>query len=641
MEIKFISQPESRLPIINNPTLYLKEQQKLAAINYSNEGSDSRLFLIDVTTLESEWVQIPDQQYGAYGFCLGSDGNLYMGFASGQIYRYFPKGKRFECLMNPFPGMGKLTWGGGASSRGRIYMGVYPTGEITEYDIASRESFLIAPYGNEGVTGVYPRDMIELPDGNMLFLFFGAQSSLQIYDPVRQTIIHKEEITDAAKKINVRSAMVLDQERVIYTSATALVVYNFLHREWETPMISGLDESIFSLCHYQGMLLGAGRGTGIIYKIEQGKIVPFMDAPPHGNLMSGGIHITPDEKLTMVCDNGLVLQRDVSGEVKSKQVANTSNKGMRIHMLVKDENSDMIVGSHFINSQIFKVDMQTGETSSSLYKITSTGGQVTCGVFYQHKCYLGVYGKAVFMEYDPSEKFCFQKNPRILAYCGQEQNRPIGMERVGQYLYMATRANYGVLGGAICRLDLETEEVEVFRHFAGAQNPVSFFYDRSTGLFVGTTHHDGDQGSCVPVEPSACLYVWDPESCNLVRKLVPWETRNLRGEDISPDGTLVGFGEDKYFLYHVGSDSLQVRESKHPAPISVKFLDDESLLITRVAEGGLMEFLVIDVASGKETSLGVGEAVRLHQKIGDRRFLVSSHPGGQVLDFSCDFYKTL
>lgn len=138
---------------------------------------------------------------------------------------------------------------------------------------------------------------------------------------------------------------------------------------------------------------------------------------------------------------------------------------MNINSLRKAPGSNLAVGSHFITSQIFQVDLETGVFSSSLNKVVTIAGQITCSVFLDGVVYLGVYGHALVLAYRRGEPFVFDKNPSTLAAVGHGQNRPMGIYSDGFRLYMVTQANYGELGVAITVIEPSDGRREVFHNF--------------------------------------------------------------------------------------------------------------------------------------------------------------------------------
>ena len=613
LSLRPIARPESRLPILNNPTIFLEEHRCLAAMNISDEGRDSRIFLVNVDTLKSEWYQVPDAQWGPYGFVQGADGKLYVGFFYGRIYSFDPSAKTFQCLADPFAGVmpGRLTWGGGASRAGRIYMGVYPTGEFTEYDLASGTFHTVAPLAGTPF-GVYANQFVELPDGRMLVMLYGSHGEILIYHPGTRQIEARREITRRAWQSKTRSLCVLDDERVIYAVDEAVKIFNFRIMEWEEDFLSGTPDKLSWIRSFEGRFYAIGNDEGQAYEFSRAGCQRIETGLQTGNRATGGLHATGPDRFACLGDNGLLARFSrATGPIDTVQLDNRTSTGMNINSLRKDPGSSLAVGSHFITSQIFRVDLETGVSSSSLNKVVSIPGQITCLAFFDGVVYLGVYGHALVLAYRPGEPFVFGENPSVLAAVGHGQNRPMGIFHDGHRLYMVTRANYGELGGAITVIDPSDGGCEVFRNFVPTQNPVSFFQHGE--LLAGTTEVHGDQGSCAAEAENAVIFVWSMAERTTVRSIVPWPAKSLRALALSPAGKLIGFGAGKYFVFDVETGACSVADWEGPDPSSGIFLDKNRFLasVPQVAEKSVVRLL--NVSTGTIQTVGESVALRFFE----------------------------
>lgn len=624
LSIEEIAQPECRLPFVNNRTVYLPRQRLLAAINFSDDGRDSRLFLVNADTLETEAISIPDAQHGAYGFVRGSDDRLYMGFFGGRIYSFDLASRSFRKVADPFPGSDKLTWGGFASRDGAIYMGVYPTGSFTEINIRTGEARIHHPLGGD-IQGVYARDFVELPDGRIFLILMGARPTVLIYNPDSGNFDFRLDIEDADKQIaGPGSLCLLDERRVIYSSKSSLRTFDFVKGEWDADFVKEIPEPLAWISREgEDFLCPGGHGANL-YLVRKGVLSSISIGLERGNRISGGVHQTDPGIFVALGDNGQAVKFSLeNGPMQTRQVPNTTRCGMNLHLLRKEPKGSRMVGSHFINSQIFRADMDSGKTESSLDKVVTTGGQITNATFLDDTVYLGIYGQAIVQAYDMNKPFVFGENPRFLCKAGFEQNRPVGMSNDGERIYMATRAGYTLLGGAICVIDPKTGGCEVYRDFVPHQNPVSMG-DLGDGRLIGTTQIFGDQGSCTPVAKHAVIYVWDCKTRSTVHMSAPWECPSLTPNDLSPSGLMIGFEKGRYFLFDARTYESAVRPWKESGTVSGLFLDDQYFLAALASEKpGWSRLVLLDVASGKTGEVGEVESVRLYQNLGNGEILAS------------------
>ncbi len=624
LKLEYLSQPTCRLPFINNPTVYMPEQRCLAAVNFSNEGRDSRLFLIDADTLESVTVALPDAQFGAYGMALGTDGRLYIGFFGGRIYAFDARDRTFTRVADPYDDPRHLTWGGAASRAGRIYMGVYPNAAFTEYDISSGSHHVVKPLP-EGTRGAYARDFVELPDGRMLILLKGSHPGVIIYDPQSGKMDAHVPIHCGTVEVYAPGTLcLLNDDHVIYGGHDALHTFNFKTLTWGADYLSALAEPLGWMCPQNGGFLACGQLEGRLYHVDRSGCRELATGVDSGNRVSGGVHAVDDDTWVGLGDNGLAARFSLTrGPLATRQLDNETATGLSLHALCKDSATHHIVGSHFINSQIFHIDARTAAVTASSNKITETGGQVTCITFLHGMAYLGFYGGASILRFDPEAPIQFGRNPKCIARAGMEQNRPMGIYHHGGKLYMATRAGYEKLGGAICVLDPETADMEVHRHFVPEQNPVSFFH-RGDGCFVGTTDIHGDQGSCLPKADGAVAFVWDAKSASTIATCQPWQADALAATDLSATGLLVGFGEKTYYIYDTIKGTCTTMPWDQPPPGFGKFIDGVHLLLSFPYEAaGKCRMLILNVLDGTVIELGDFPAIRLFQQTEPGKFLAS------------------
>jgi len=623
LSIHPIARPELRLPLVNSLSVFLEKHRCLAAMNVSDEGRDTRIFLVNVDTLKSESFAVPDAQWGPYGFVEGTDGKLYAGFFYGRIYSFDPSTKKFECKADPFAGQprSRLTWSGFASRAGRIYMGVYPTGEFTEYDIASGQFRTIVPLEGEPF-GVYANQFEELPDGRILVMLYGSHGEILIYNPETRRIEERREITNRAWQSKSRSLCLLDDQRVLYSADETVKVFNFRTMDWEEDFLKNATDKLFWMKSIQGRFYAVGVEAGLVYELSRSGCRQIETGLHTGNRAAGGIHLIGPDRFACLGDNGLFARFSLTqGPLDTVQVDNRSSTGMNINSLRKDPASDRVIGSHFISSQIFQANLATGDSSSSLNKVVTVPGQITCSVFLEGVVYLGVYGKALILAYRPDEPFAFGENPRLVCKIGHGQNRPMGLYQDQGLLYTVTRAGYGLLGGAISVIDPAAGTCEVYRDFVPTQNPVSFFQHKD--LLVGTTEIHGDQGSCLPEASEAVIFSWHTGQRATIHTCSPWNSKSLRALDISPSGTLIGFEFGKYFLYHVETQTCSVHPWEHADPGSGVFLDERRFLTAVPGSGQKSQVFLLDVEAHSVTQIEETEGLRLFEVLDSGEILAS------------------
>ncbi|MFV0338778.1 MAG: hypothetical protein ACK5LK_11125 [Chthoniobacterales bacterium] len=627
-----LARPACRLPLVNTQTFFLPERHCLAAMNISDEGRDARIFLVNTDTLESEWHPAPEGESGPYGFVLGADGNLYVSFFGGRIYRFIFEEKRFCLLADPFAGQTprRLAWGSGASRAGRLYFGVYPTGEFVEYEIASGEWRIVVP--SPDVTfGLYANQFQELPDGRMLVLLYGARAEFLIYDPVKAEIVSRWKVAKENQG-KLRSLCLLDEERVIYSVGETIRTFNFVTGEWEADFLTEAPDTLRWVAWQGDRLMACGVYRSDVYELTHGLCRKIRTGLQTGNIPNGGVFEIARDTFACFGDNGMVVKFSGKGEpLQSTQIDNTSDWGMNVCSLKKLPGSNLAVGAHFISSQIFSVDLESGVSHSSLDKVTPRLGQIMRFTYLNGVVYFAAYVNANVFAWQVKEPFVFGKNPRLLSSVGHKQSRPMGFCNDGRFLYVTTRADYGELGGAITAIDPASGQREVFRDFVPTQNPVSCF--QYGEFLVGTTEVHGDQGSCVAEAENAVIYVWDTKRKITLRTAEPWPCKSLLALDISPAGRLLGFGEGLYFLFDVESGECSVRKWSGAVPTSGIFWEENILLLSvpETAERSVLQ--LFDLETGKTTILGEVPPLRIFERL-DASSILATANGSEIVRVS-------
>jgi hypothetical protein len=304
-----------------------------------------------------------------------------------------------------------------------------------------------------------------------------------------------------------------------------------------------------------------------------------------------------------------------SGIKKSFMIPNKSNKGLALHSLKKHPEKDIVVGSQFINTQIFKLDLKTGESASSLHKIYSKCGQINCSETVGDKYYMGIYGGAFIAEYDPEKDFIYGENPKVIAQVGDEQNRPVSMTSHNGLIYMISKAEYSILGGAVSVFNPQTQKLDVYRNFIKDQNPNSMFKFRD--CLIGTSEIYADMGTCPGTAKEALVYIWDMNERKIVHASTPKPgAPGLAGLAISPSGKMLGaLGKNEIFVFDATDKSYKYLDIDI-YPSKGIFVNDTIFL------GASKEKIVLlDISSEETWILADFKGAGIFEKISDDEFL--------------------
>jgi hypothetical protein len=362
----------------------------------------------------------------------------------------------------------------------------------------------------------------------------------------------------------------LDDERVIVNYAHRVCAFNWKRGKFEEDLIADFPEEIFKMTEVEGARYFTGHHSRSMYKLNDGKVSVAKTDFPNMNMVYN-YHYLGNGEFAAMGDNGLFMRFNPgTGDMVVHQIDNVSNRGMGLQFLSKIPGEDVVVGAHFINSQMFKVALGEKKAESSLNKVVPNPGQVNCGTTLNGRFYLGSYGGAVISEYDWRKPFVQRENPVVVGEIGQEQNRPMDMVTDGKYIYIATLAEYGHLGGAISVFDPATREMTVYRHFVKDHSPTCLRIWPKGNVLAGATTIFGDCGTAKPKSKSAVAFLWDIARRETSETWSPWPSDTLRIVDVSPEGICLGMRGivrcegNECFLWNLGDGARETR--KWPVP---------------------------------------------------------------------------
>ncbi|MBH8593591.1 Ig-like domain-containing protein [Paenactinomyces guangxiensis] len=526
-------------------------------------GDPGKLVVVDAKSEEILKVLDLPGATGAWAITVASDGAAYVGtYPNGHLYKYMPGADRVEDLGQPvpkqtviyglIPGKNGKVYGGtyygghafeydpnkgftdfGTMVEGEeyvlslaydpeqhaLYAGVGQHAHLIKYDIATgkKENMLPAEYAN--YTSVYDLDL----EGGKLFIKL---------DPNYQMLVMDVKTGEIEAKMNVHSRGVSplspDGKAVYYTFGGILYAYNLESKTSEKVKVGGndvdlkantigwgyvrLDDSEFPGYTLFGF---AGNYTGKAFKYnsqtnslktftvplpKQPTDIFHVGAGPDGNIYSGGY---------------------LSG-------------GVGVYSPAK------------------------GKT------VQYTGlGQVEGMTSVGQKMFFGVYGHAKIYEYDVSQPWRSNINPKLLFdLYSEEQDRPVAMvgsEQEGK-LFIGTVPYYGQLGGAFSVYDFASGKVDIHRHIVENQSIVSLAY-KDGKVYAGTSIAGGLGQD--PVEKEAKLFVWDVESGEKTFETVPVPGQTaVPALTVGPDGNIWGLAHRTLFIFDPDTRQVIYKEEK-------------------------------------------------------------------------------
>ncbi len=311
--------------------------------------------------------------------------------------------------------------------------------------------------------------------------------------------------------------------------------------------------------------------------------------------------------------NGIAHTYDIaSGKTTVMDVENTGV--MDAHAIGVGPEMNVIVGSPFINARFWTVDLQTGEGKDQGRGMPA-GGQINQIVWDagRHKALMSSYTEAAVMEYDPTQKTQWPTNPRIVASAKSEgQMRPWETVFDRRAVWMATGAGYGQLGGALSRIDPETNQIKVWRHIVKDQTINALVLDLKRRRLFFSSHIYADGDSCPPTQTTAELGAFDIDKQELIKKQPFKEgVPKIGVVCMLPDGKVMFHEADTFYSWEIESGAIaELGEMKGLRAVAVE--DDGTIWIGFGGAVGTLE-----IVEGKMKFSKVIEAAARQLQIAD------------------------
>ena len=227
----------------------------------------------------------------------------------------------------------------------------------------------------------------------------------------------------------------------------------------------------------------------------------------------------------------------------------------------------IIYGTNIIGMHIFRHDPGTG-TTEDMGEVGWPGGEVYNVIEHKGRIYFGTYGGGYWGVYDPERPWSPDPetdgrgptaNPYNFGRLGGEE--PNAVNRPFEYvagpqgrIFIAARANYRSVGGALVEFDPDTGNRKVFRDLKRSVRTVTA---DDTYIFAGTNIHGG-RGSGDQVDV-ATLFVHDPKTgTRIFEQAVVPEAKAIVSLRYNPSDQCVYGTTDNQILFALDPRSFQV-----------------------------------------------------------------------------------
>jgi len=480
---------------------------------------------IDTRTGASTQYQAPGRERMVKYACVGADGKVYAGSLGGRLYVFDPREPKKGIV-----DLGQVCRGEGylfdltSAPDGRLYMGSYPGGKLLCY----------APQTGDFI------DYGRAADDEMYTQFVAPFSEQYAYV---EAGVKRHRVVRMDLKTGAREEVALPEGFEDYPGHC---------RIW-----LGSDGRV------QSYLAGV-KQHAIIEGLRMRAIEPREAAGMYGRLSIPGMSFKYD------WDAKVVRYTRANGE-KGVWAFDYTDAAAPLFMLRKGVDG-AIFGSSYLPLSLFVFHPQTRRHQVLGNPFKVAGGQ-TYSILpvSPTQVYAGAYGDADFIVYDTTKPWqtvdgkaaAKGTNPTYLGTLGHEQNRPYDM-LVGpdDFVYIATTADYGKVGGALTRLNPKTDTWTVYRnccprHGIGALSGVAGDERLIAGgsLALASGHKPGTLGE-------AKLFLWDTTQHKIIYETAPpvdgmWYILQLESTD---EGVLVGTCGRNYKELHLFAFDPKKRE---------------------------------------------------------------------------------
>lgn len=482
---------------------------------------------------------LPNEIPGAYMLKQGPDGNLYLGCGNGDLIRYRPENDTFDVLVTGE--LAGITWGGCIT--GQFAVWASNPGWVGVYDW-KHESLVrvFRPFDPDEPPTRCGHSVAEAPDGRILVGMNIPGSRFLRLDLERMEVktFTPEYPGRLAHHYDIHF---LNDWEFVSTSGTSLVHYEYpsfklLH---EVAVAEETKRLRTAFCPAtQSVLVNSFELNNLYeYSPETGEL-RLLEREWAGECF-GSHGIWQGDTFCGVTIGGEAHHYSTrTGQTSSFPLDATGLLPAHALCVVPEVNT--ILGAPFINQRFWSIDLESG-LGKDRGRAAPGGGQINQIVWdpVTRRFILSSYTTCSLTAYDPSREGSWPENPVLLATAGDHgQMRPMDLVHDGQYLWMATSPNYGTLGGALCRVDPSSGNIDTWRHIVKDQKVNSLLVDPARDRIYFATEIFGDCASAPPLAETSRLVSFCRKTLEILRSDVL--------EDRLPEVRVHGLLEDQSVL---------------------------------------------------------------------------------------------
>ncbi|MCK6471695.1 MAG: hypothetical protein L6R28_08110 [Planctomycetes bacterium] len=516
--------PDTRLPFVNGEIALIEREGKELLVTGTVGGTGGRIYLIDPETGACEYRALPGNEIAAYMLKTGIDGALYIGLGNGDLAKFEPCTGAFEYLVKGK--MHSLTWGGCVTEQ-YIVWSASPH-DACVYDWCRNKLLhVFSPADLDTPPARYGHTVLECPDGRVLLMMNVPQARLVLLEPEsgkRESIV-----PDALRGVSwTRGGRFLDGETLGFFAAKDFLLYRYPSFELlaRLPNPTGAEGSHMQSCLCAGRLYTVSNEDGALWRLKDERDGFERAAPEGADAARGVLYALHDHLICSVDATGTFRRHDLdSGETFAKELDAWGPLGA--HALCAVAERQTVFGAPFINMRFWQIDAEKGE-GRDLGRAGPGGGQVNQILWdpQTQRVLLSCYTSCTLNAFDPSQPSSYPENPKTIAKVGEEQMRPLALAHDGRHVWMASSAHYGLLGGAVSRIDptdTSGASVKTWRHLVKDQTPNALVADPEREHLYASTQIYADCESAPPSQTTARLVAFDTRALKTAAECAPFD----------------------------------------------------------------------------------------------------------------------
>ena len=451
-----------------------------------NENYGGELIAVD---FENDTGEVYRWPAGHGSWCIHSlkDDRLAIStYFDGKFLVFDKKSREFTDVID-FPDE-QYIWDMATGADGRVYGGTYSGAKLGCFS-PEDGSFEDCGSPDEGTGNLYLRNVVASPAGDIVCTFGYERSHTMLYRVAEKTF--EPLLSDEPDAAIAPIVSIGDILYATHPDRGLIALQGENLAELERLPLPGcpIDDAWGGIARYstEERIYLTKDAEIWCWKPDEDALQKVFDIPLRGGRV---IDVTADGRLVGVRGQDYFVASPGDDDITLRAVP-TEASGRASHFLVGEAPGAgrRIWGGPTFGQTVYYLDVDTCEYVNT-GSVVDGGGEVYGAVPLNGKLYTASYAGADFAVYDPAQPWdqWHGVNPRHIASLrDREMCRPTGRMSLGPdgNLYSGWQATYGKFGGALARLNPETDEITVWNDPLGDE-PIATFAVDTRYAYLGT-----------------------------------------------------------------------------------------------------------------------------------------------------------